>query len=500
MALKPVTTSRSRVFLIEGGARPDHAPVYESCLRMLGITQSFGDIEKIECPDPNEYGKFITVGQTRGAVERATTSLEGRYALNLRSTLLTLAKRGCSVDVHLHVGECKDPSDFNDFDKAIVLEDTFLTSYNTDDIGALASGDDAAVNENADISAESIYEILTTSYTKKAESEVVNEVLDVTLCDTVSCGDCETESDGCQNVYAITKAAGGSPSTPADIVFTLDGGTTWYAHDIESLGIAEDPSEIDCLGSYLVVVSNASGSLHYALKSEHDGITDPDWTEVTTGFVGGGEPNAIDAYGGVAFIVGDGGYIYSTTDPTSGVTVLDAGVAKSLNYFAVDAMSEEVAVAVGESGAIAYTVNGTNWAASPSSPVGVGVGLYAVLVLTEDFWLVGGSDGYIYYTDDRGVSWNTSAFPGHGSGNVRAIEMSTNNVMWAAHDTTTPRGRILRSYSGGNSWVVMPESGTMPLTDQFNALAVCSHDPDMVVAVGLADNGTDGVIVLGQSA
>lgn len=54
-SITPVKSAFTRVFLIEGRARGDHKPSYESCLRMMGVSQSFGDIEKIENPDPYEY-------------------------------------------------------------------------------------------------------------------------------------------------------------------------------------------------------------------------------------------------------------------------------------------------------------------------------------------------------------------------------------------------------------------------------------------------------------
>jgi hypothetical protein len=100
-------TANTRVFLIEGGARPDHAPSYKSCLRMMAVSQGFGDIERIECPDPFNYGKFIEKAQIKGATERPTTSLEGRYPHDMLSDLMKLARKGCAFDVQLHTGACR---------------------------------------------------------------------------------------------------------------------------------------------------------------------------------------------------------------------------------------------------------------------------------------------------------------------------------------------------------------------------------------------------------
>ena len=84
----PGKSAFTRVFITEGRARPDHSPEYQSCMRAGSISQSFGDIERIECPSDAEYGQFDEVGRIQGAIERASSSLVGRYAADLASELL----------------------------------------------------------------------------------------------------------------------------------------------------------------------------------------------------------------------------------------------------------------------------------------------------------------------------------------------------------------------------------------------------------------------------
>jgi photosystem II stability/assembly factor-like uncharacterized protein len=495
-----VKTSNSRVFLIEGRARPDHKPDYQSCLRMMGLSQGFGDIERVENPNPNQYGSFIEVGEIRGATERVTTQLEGRYALNLKSILLDLASKTCASDIQLHLGVCTDPSDFNVFEKALILEQAYLTTYNTEDLGALQSGDNAVVNETVDVSARRVYEVMKMNFGVAAGSIITNEIIDIKVCDTPSCGDCDTESDGCKKIYALSIAAGGSPGTPADVVFSPDGGTTWYAYDVDSLGAAENPSGIACLGQYVIVVSNDSNSLHYALKSEFEALTAPDFTEITTGFVSGGEPNAIFVKDDVAYIVGDNGYIYVTEDPTAGVDVLDAGSVTADNLLDVHAYSTDVIVAVGNNGAVVYTENGTTFSAA-IRPVALGVNLNTVFAKNKKEWWVGTSTGRLYYTLDGGATWTEKAFAGSGAGVVYDIEFPTDSIGFMSHATATPRGRIFRSYDGGYSWTITPEraGAVLPLSDRINALAACTQDPNFVVGGGLNDNGADGIVVVGKS-
>jgi len=492
-------TANTRVFLIEGGARPDHTPSYKSCLRMMAVSQGFGDIERIECPDPYKYGGFVEKAQIKGATERPTTSLEGRYPQDMLSDLMRLARKGCSFDVQLHTGLCQDPSSFNEYDKVLILEGASLTNYATEDLGALASGDNAVINETSDITAEDAYEVVPLGATTRTPVLVVNEVVDTVLCDNVSCGgDCEGESGGCEKVYAITNGASGSPATIPDFVYTIDGGATWFVHDIE--GVTSPPGSVECLGDYVFVTVNISNTLAYALKSQMDGHTDPTWTLIATGLVASYEPNDAWSSGQYAFIVGDGGYVYGTDDVSGGVTVLDAGAATAFNLFSVHGISETFAVAGGQNGALIFTTDGAAWAASPTSPVGIGVTINTVWVKSENEWWVGASNGSLYYTLNQGVTWAIKTFSGSGTGAVESVVFSTNSVGFLSHTTAASKGRIFRTIDGGNSWKLIPEkTGTMPVNDKINALAYCSADPNFIVGVGLADDGSDGFIVVGSA-
>ena len=497
-SIVPAKTANSRVFVIEGRARPDHAPSYQSCLRMTGLAQGLGDVDSILCPDPYQYGAFVEIGQIRGAKERVTTSLEGRLAMDIISTLRRLGRIGCAADVQLHMGACQNPSNFNQFEKAIILEEALLTSYGTDDLGALE--DNNPVNENADISAADAYEVVPLSFAQVAGSVVTNEVYDGVICEGVSCGECDTPDTGCQHIYAVTKAAGGSPSTPADIVYSIDGGVTWYAFDL-SLGVGVDPSAVDCLNGYVVVTRPAtSPSFQYAPISDFKGIVAPTWTVSTTGIVTAGGPTDIFTIGGKAFLCGNAGYIYEMTDPTIGATVLDAGVVTTDDLLEIHAYSEDVAVAVGNNGAVVYTTNGVTWQAA-TRPVGVGVNLNTVWVKNEKEWFVGSSAGNLYYTLNSGVTWTVKPFPGSGSGSVTSISFATSSVGFLAHRTSATKGRLYRTFDGGYTWVSTPEkSGSFPAMDYMNTIATCSYDANLVVGFGLADDASDGYIVLGQAA
>lgn len=495
--LTPLQTGFSRVFLIEGRARGDHVPVYMGCMRAGGIDWSLGDITKIECPSDKGYDKFVERGKSKGAADRPSTSLVGRYAADLESELARLARIGCSFDLHYHIGVCTDPTLFNTFQKAIVWEEVDLTNYSSDDIGALEEGERSAVNETGAISAREFYEVLRLAFSEVAGDIVTNEVVDVVVCDAISCGECEEESDGCERVYAVTLGGGGSPGTPADVVYTLDGGAGWNTSEVDSLGAAENPTALACVSGYVVVVSNDSCSLHYVLQTDLDMVGDETWIENLTGFVATGCPNDIWSVGNYAFIVGDNGYIYGVADPTVGVTVLDAGASTGLTLRAVHAMDRNTAVAVGSNGVVVRTLNGGDTWQEMNRPTGLGVHLHCVWVKTETEWWVGSSDGRLFYTLDGGVIWNL-AFD-WGGGIVYDIAFSKDGMMAVSHTTAAPLGRLLRSYDGGNSFVVLPEGPeAMPAAQRFTALALCTNDVNIVCGVGLDDGGVDGIVVWGE--
>lgn len=494
---KPLLTPFARVFLIDGRARPDHAPEYYSSMKMGGLSQSFGDVTKVEIPDPAQYGKFVEVDRIRGATERATFNLVGRYAAAIKSRLITLARKTCEFDIQLHIGECSDPSLFNVFTKALIAEDAIITQHSTDDLGALESGENALVNETADISATEYYEVVPLSFATRAADLVTNHVNDVTIFDSASCGACSTESDGCQKAFAVTDAAGGSPGTSPDILFSPDKGVTWYANDVDTLTSTQDAVAVFGLGEYIVVLSTQAASESYAEIDDFEELTtDPVFTEVTTGFVGA--PVHGCSFGQRAYIVGQQGYVYLMTDPAAGVTVLDAGAATTTTLRHVHAYDEEHAVAVGDGGAVIYTVDGESWTATTTNPVGIGVGLTWVHMRTATEWWVTANNGTVWYTLNSGAKWYQKTLPGTAATDANAVWFSTDSVGYIAA-VVASHARLYQSFDGGYSWVVLPQGvGTLPLADELLSIAGCNEDPDLIITGGIADNSTDGIILVGS--
>lgn len=494
---RPIVSGYSRLWLIENRAGPANTPAYEGQWRAGALSWSQGDITQIQVPDDERYGVFRTVSKVVGQKGNPSLPVIARYERDARSTLLRLAGLSCDHDLQLHIGLCQNPQDENTgWDKILVLPGARLSDYGTSELGALSQDENAVVNEEVTFEGiEDPYEIVKLTAAEQAASAIVQEILAVIVCDSVQCGDCGVPSDGCSVVFAVTLTAGGSPGLAAEVIYTEDGGTNWSDTNVSTLAVNEDPNDLACVGTNLVVISEDSESLHYAPIADILDAAET-WAEVTSGFVAANGPLAIYSLSPRhTWIVGENGYVYFTSDPTSSVEVQDAGVATTENLNDVHAFNSRNIVAVGANNAVIVSRNGSDWSAvtGPS----VGAALNCIFMRSEDEWFVGDAGGQLWYTRDGGTNWTEKTFPGSGSGVVRDIKFPKPGVGYLAHSTSTPAGRILRSNDGGYSWYVLPEAVgvNLPANDYVAALGVCDSDPNVCYGGGLADDAADGYLV-----
>jgi photosystem II stability/assembly factor-like uncharacterized protein len=500
----PATTGLSRVFIIEGRARPDHMPEFNSCMRGQALSKSFGDVTDIECPDPNRPGAYVKIGEIQAGDERATMTLEGRMAIDARSRLLQLAQRKCPLDVQLHFGDCEDLSDRNNYKKILFLEDARLASFDTEDLGSLQSADTTPINESVEISATRIYDIIRQVFAQEGEDIVTLNVLDVVFCDEPSCGNCADDSAGCEKIYAITVAESGSPGVPPSILWSLDGGLIWDADDITPLA-ADDPNAIACVSGYLVVISHAANLFYFTLQTNFNlGAFSVPWlTSAAAAAIGGfnanGAPHDIVSVGTKAWIVGNNGYIYVMRGPAAGVTVQSAGETTAAHLVKVDALNENRAVAVGGNATVVFTTDGETWEVTQNNPVDYGTNLVSVVMKSNSVWFVGDEAGFLWFTTDSGVSWSLNAFEGDGVGQVIDITFATDSIGYFIHDTGAI-GLVFATFNGGYDWVPLPlGAGILPDTVGLAAIAACKHEPELVIAVGEGEAlDTDGIIIRGS--
>lgn len=491
-----VNTPFSRTWMIENRAGPGHVPSYIGRGRAKAFTWSLGDRTPVREPSSSRYGAFDIVDGIKAERELPKFSFESRYQFT-KSEILRIARIGCPVDLQVHMGKCQNPSDFNGgWSKILAFDGADFSQYSTEELGAITQGQNNPVLEMADLNSLDAYEILPLVAGQLGEAQIVQEVVAVTICDSITCGTCGISSDGCSHIFALQKSAGASPGLSAELIWSINGGATLNEISITTLPAASNPSAMRCIGSDLVIASNADCSLHYASIASIFAGTQV-WTRTATGLVcAAGAPNAIFSAGfGFSWVVGAGGYIYKITDITTGVVVQDAGVATVQNLLDVDGADELNIVAVGASNAVVYTRNGGSIWASVTGPA-VGVALNAVWVKSQLEWFVGTAGGKLFFTNNGGITWTEIAFPGSGSGVVYDIAFNTDTVGVMSHSTSGLVARLLRTIDGGRTWYVLPEgTGSIPSSSQLNSIAACIDDPNIVYAGGLEVAGGDGMLI-----
>lgn len=496
----PAKTGNARIFIIQNRARADHDLQYASYAKLTGVSRTHGEITPVEIPDPDNYNEYLEVDEISGQDSRYTATIVAKFPSNIRSLLQYLERCKEPFDIRLQFGDCENPSDPTAFAKGEILEHVRVTGYSTDDLGSIQSDESAEIRETLSISFRNFYDFVRMSYFSKATSLLTAEVNDVFVRQSSRC---YGASCACNIVFAVTTAAGGSPGTPPDLVFSIDGGTTWYARDIDTLLTTEEGDGIADVGDNIVIISHAAGSLSYTDINDFyypdDPSFDPDFTETTNGFVQ--PPNAIRSTGMKAFIVGDGGYVYMTDAPASGVTVLDAGTTTVKNLLSVSVYNSTHVVAGGKDGAIIYTVDGESFNLSPTTPVSTGVDIVAVATRVSGEWLVGTSTGKMFVTYDSGYHWTQVYLPG-------ATPTAISDIVWQGESAgfvsavVGGAGRIYRTLDAGRTWMLEPatSSGSMPTAARFNKLAICKLDANQVFAVGAVTNGGTGIIVAGSDS
>lgn len=493
----PALTSMTRLFLTEDPG-PAHLPEYIGNARSGGIAWPQGDETPLRLPSESAYGQFVVVGKVKGQQGLPSMPINVRMPLG-RSTFFEIVRRGCAVELQTHYGNCKDPTDANlgwSDGKVFKLIAARPTNYTTGDQGAFDGDQNAGIMEDIPFTADDIIQILPLLGQELAASVITDEIGFVAICDSKNCGACGPSSDGCQHVFALSKAVAGSPGLPVELEYSSDGGASWASTAVDTLGLAEVPTGMACVGPYLVITCNVGGELHYAPIADILAGTET-WTAVSTGFVLAGKPNGIFSLSRTkTWIAADAGYVYFSADVASGVTVQTDGSVTAQNLSKIHGVNASNLVAVGAANAIILTRNGgTTWAAVTGPAVGVA--LTAVYMIDAYKWLVGTAGGRLYYTLDAGVNWTEIAFAGSGSGTVRDLAFGPGGVGYLAHDTgAAGGGRILRSIDWGASWYALPEAAgqILPSFKQINSIAACIEDPNIVFAGGVG-TGTDGTLI-----
>lgn len=496
----------SRVWIVRG-VGSNGTVEYYGCAKANDPSWALGGIAKAECPDPETANEFITTAEWREASERASTGLQMRYQDDL-SQLLALAREKCDFDMHVLWGACRAKNSYLPPNWSHIDAYPFaaIEQWSAENYGALSSDDQNVVNESSDITAREMYQYGRVLFSELLKTTIAREIIAVDVCDSPSCGgDCGEWSGGCGKVFAVQLGTGATPGTLPSVVYVsfkrsgaIDkSGST----NIDTMFSNETPTDGKCMGQWFIVPSSSSNSIHYA-KSADILKASETWYEQITGFVAGGEPQALYVADAThAWLVGNAGYIYFFDNPETAVQVQDAGVATTQVLNDVHGCDASNVVAVGQNNAVVYTTDGGQTWASVTGPA-AGIGLNAIWVYSPNVWFVGCANGKLYDTQNAGVSWTEITLPG-SLDQIYDIQATMDGAEFVLTGTSGGTAKILRSTARGiaGTWYVMPEAdgSVIPTADRINQIALCPRHPNTIYAGGLAADGSDGILMQGKA-
>jgi hypothetical protein len=494
--LKQIQAINNRVWYVEGGVHPARAPQFLAIGKFSDDPAiSIGEDTKISAPDPNNFGRDITVGTMRGAAERATLAV-GIRTTTQKSILLDWKNKGCRVDLFALMGKCGNPQDFTEGgEKWVYFLDGKISGHGYENFGAYGLDENNPTNEAVPMTAEDYYEFLYMRQDQIGSSVTTRRIFTVHTYQGDVCEDCP---DPCSRVLMTMAGAAATPGTQPSLLFSDDGGENFSQQTISTLFSNEDIVDDDILGGSYLILSNTANEIHWTdLNDLYNGASNT-WNQVPTGFVAAKNPNAMSGPDvRHLWIVGNGGYVYFASNFKVGVEVQDAGVATTQHLQAVHAFDTKNVLAVGNSNAVIFTSNGGSTWESVTGPA-VGVNLGACSMWNSTTWLVGegaGGTGKLWLTQNSGISWSQIGLPATYSRIYDIIFVSEAEGYLIASDGS--KSYVLRTITGGYEWVVLPQGkkGTPIGNTYLTHLAVCSKYANTAYAVGLASNGTAGIAV-----
>lgn len=504
-----VTQKHVRAFFQPGGPGGNNRALYSgqdmSYIRVEGASQpQLGGVDPMFVHDPNRIGAYKNVATMISTPDLPSATVvltEKRGGIPRQFT-----KLGCTFNLYEMVGQCKDLSDFNAgwSDYVLIYPGAVVTGKDFGDRTTFE--DDGVLEASLDVTfAREIYAAGPLNMGISGPSLTGKVARDVTYGGGVSCSNCGDDNDGTQWLYA---AGEGAAAAKPDLHYSINGGGTWTTVNIAAAAVDEDIVAIAVAGSRLIMVSRlaAVGSAFYI--SDINPITGVPSTpvKVNTGFVLAGMVNDMLVISPTEiYLVGDGGYIYKTTDPASGVTVLNAGVATTANLQRIDGNSE-ILVASGATQSLLYsTSKGVAWSSSTTVP-GAAATYQALSVNARNHWWIGTSLGEVWYTRNGGESWAQKLLNADTNAAIDDIVFATPEVGYIAARTATPTARLYATVDGGYTWArTAPRVSGLSTFNKANRIAIpyaadLTLQANRVALAGTAGVATDGYIAIGASA
>ncbi len=323
-----------------------------------------------------------------------------------------------------------------------------------------------------------------------------NKVISVGV---VQCqGDCGPENDGAQEFWLASDrdtTPGYSGLNIPKFDWTTDqAGTVRNSTYVDVLGNS-DGVDVARMGNTIVYVSN-TGVARAAIDDVYNIVANP-WS-LATGI--SGVPKSIAVIDPLtAYVVGQSGRIWKTTDGAASFTLVDNGATTVQNLNWIVAANANVLYAGGNNGALVKILNLSNGQTISLVNILTSAGV-SILAAGEhinvvaappgrDELYLGTSGGKIVRTIRANVTrpaFENKAFPLSGQGQVTDLQFTgyKGNMLFVLQRNSAGNSRVLRDISGGyltDTQVEIIGGFTVPVNNLMNSIAPANENYAMVV-------------------
>lgn len=466
------------------------------------LEQSLGTREPIYAPSAERRGQIDIVGTITGAPELPSFQLNEHIDPNSEEYLNTLKEQKCLIDLAITTGKCGSPDNLGNWSKVYLIRQGHLNNVSYSEFQNFEAQQAVMLLEGT-LDALAYGIVLPVSMGRKADSVVLAEIIDGLIINDPSCGDCKPYEVPNAGLFAVANDNSGSPGLPAQIVYNIRQGVgSFNTVNVNSLSGANAPSRLVHASRYLMVLSEADNAHHIAEVSRFTNIAPLNpFSRVSTGYVASNGPRAAWAQSPRRILIaGANGYIYLSTNPAVGVSVLDTGNATTEDANDVSGAGADIAVIVYNNNVVSYSTNYWNtW--NPVTGPEVSADLTATQVFDRYNWGVGTDTGNWYMTYDGAEVWNQVILPGQSSINgITRVSFSPTepNIGYMTVTLVDGTTKILRTFSGGREWYddAPAIAQASDVGTRYNFVAAGGYN--VAFAGGL--DGTDGMLALGVGA
>ena len=511
-----ITQRHRRSFLQLGGARPNNKLAFAGLdaqyFFISGVkVPQLGSITPIYVPSPTVQGKYRLVNRSLVApgLPTATIIMHERHG----SIPIQLSQLTCPFTIYDPTGTCAQLSDFNasGTDYWEVFSNIIITDK---DLGARTSQEkDDAAADTLSVTLSDYYVMGPMPFGTKGAAATTSEVKDIIFGNKEQCGNCGPSDRGTNLIYACMDGTA-SPTAKPSVVYSLDGGLSWTAQAISAAANGDIVTAIVLAGTTLAVLcplgtgGTGPSVVYVTTINTLTGAPSASWVKVAPSvFTVANTCN--DMYvlsASEVFFCGQGGYIYSTSDLTSGsaYVVVDAGSASANNYNRIGGDDQDNMVIVGASNTVVKSTNrGTTWTATTTSPTGT---LQAVWVLDRFRYWVGTAAGVLEYTLNGGETWSAQTFTTDTPAAVQDIAFPTDEVGYVIYTTAGTNGKLATTMDGGEKWTTQaPRIASVPACVRYNRIGIpqtsdSSINVNTLALAGSATGGVNGIIALGVAS